>query len=168
VSGGTSVNTIAAEASMLVDIRSNDAQALLATEKQIMAAIESGVREENARWGSTGIRAVPRLVGDRAAGRSPADSPILKAGIDAHRALGLPEPAIGTSSTDSNVPIGFGIPAATMNGGGIGGGAHSPGEWYEPVEGWLGPQTVLLTTLALVGVEGAIKPQLVVAPRSTP
>jgi acetylornithine deacetylase/succinyl-diaminopimelate desuccinylase-like protein len=161
VAGGTSVNTIAAEASMLVDIRSNGGPELLATEKLIMAAIQLGVAEENARWSSTGIRAEPKLVGDRPAGQQPvATAPVIQAALQAHKALGLAMPAVGASSTDSNVPISLGIPSATLNGGGIGGGAHSPSEWYEPVEAWLGPQTVMLTTLALVGVEGAAKPQL--------
>lgn len=166
VSGGTSVNTIAAEASMLVDIRSNGGAELLAAEKQVMAAIDRGVAEENARWNATGIRAEPKLVGDRPAGMQMLQTtPVLQAALQAHRALGLAEPAIGTSSTDSNVPISLGIPSATLNGGGIGGGAHSPSEWYEPVDAWLGPQTLLLTTLALVGVDGTSKPQLPVRSR---
>lgn len=162
VSGGTSVNTIAADAQMLVDIRSNGAASLLATEKLVMAAIDQGVAEENARWGSTAIRATPKLVGDRPAGAALPDAPVVKAAVAARKALGLAPATIGTSSTDSNVPIGLGIPAATLNGGGHGGNAHAPDEWYQPVNAWQGPQAILLTALALAGVDGVSKPELAV------
>jgi len=55
---------------------------------------------------------------------------------------------------------GLGIPAITSSGGGVADKAHSLDEWYEPVNAWLGPQGLLLTSLALVGVEGGPKPLL--------
>ena len=45
-------------------------------------------------------------------------------------------------------------------GGGTGGGAHSPGEWFIPLESHLGPQTALLITLSLVGIDGVSTPLL--------
>lgn len=163
VSGGTSVNTIAADAKMLVDIRSNDGPALLATEKEIMAAIDKGVAAENARWGAPEgkrVRSEPKLLGDRPAGMSPTNSPVVRASQQSWKALGLKVPELETASTDANVPIGLGIPAATVSGGGEGGGAHGPDEWYKPVDAWQGPQALLLSTLALAGVEGVTKPEL--------
>lgn len=82
------------------------------------------------------------------------------AAVGAYVALGLNEPRLDFSSTDSNVPLGLGIPAATLNGGGIGDKAHSPDEWYEHVNAWQGPQILLLTTLRLAGIAGASKPSL--------
>jgi acetylornithine deacetylase/succinyl-diaminopimelate desuccinylase-like protein len=162
VSGGTSVNTIASDAKMLVDIRSNDAAALLATEKEIMAAIGKGVTEENVRWkaGDKVVRFDARLLGDRPAGVSPPDSPVVRVSAQSWKALGLAEPTLETASTDANVPIGLGIPAATVSGGGEGGGAHGPDEWFKPVDAWQGPQTLLLTTLALAGMDGVTRPEL--------
>ena len=165
VSGGTSVNTIASDAKMLVDIRSNSAQSLAETEKLVMAAIEKGAAEENARWSSSGIRFEAKLLGDRPAGTSPPGSPVTQAALQAWKALRLPAPEIETASTDSNVAIHLGIPAATLSGGGEGGGAHGPDEWYKPVDAYHGPQTLLLTTLALVGVEKVTSPQLPVRSR---
>ena len=52
ISGGTSVNAIAAKAQMLLDMRSNGQEELLATEKKILALIEAGAEEENARSGN--------------------------------------------------------------------------------------------------------------------
>lgn len=51
VNGGTSVNVIAAEASMLVDMRSVDSKALADLSAKFHQAIEEAVLEENARWG---------------------------------------------------------------------------------------------------------------------
>jgi acetylornithine deacetylase/succinyl-diaminopimelate desuccinylase-like protein len=163
VSGGTSVNTIAADAKMLVDIRSNDGPALLATEKDIMAAIERGVAAENVRWNAAAekrVRFEPKLLGDRPAGVSPAGSAVVRVSGEAWKALGFAIPELETASTDANVPIGLGIPAATVSGGGEGGGAHGPDEWYKPVEAWQGPQALLLSTLALVGLDGVTRPEL--------
>jgi hypothetical protein len=57
-----------------------------------------------------------------------------------------------------------GIPAVTIGGGGEGGDAHTTGEWYQPTESHLGPQSALLLVLALAGLEGVTKPML--APRT--
>jgi tripeptide aminopeptidase len=166
VSGGTSVNTIASDAKMLLDIRSNDAQALMDAEKLLMAAIEKGVAEENARWSATnGVRFESKLLGDRPAGMSLPDSPVTRAALQSWKGLGLTEPAIDAASTDSNVAINLGIPAATLSGGGEGGGIHGPDEWYAPVDSYRGPQTLLLTTLMLVGVDKLASPQLPVRKR---
>lgn len=51
VNGGTSVNVIAAEASMLIDMRSVDAGALADLSAKFHQAIKDAVTEENARWG---------------------------------------------------------------------------------------------------------------------
>jgi acetylornithine deacetylase/succinyl-diaminopimelate desuccinylase-like protein len=67
---------------------------------------------------------------------------------------------LNISSTDSNVPMSLGIPAITLSGGGDGGGAHSPDEWFSPVDSHLGPQTAFLTILALAGIEGVADPIL--------
>ena len=74
--------------------------------------------------------------------------------------MGIEVRAIQASSTDSNLPISMGIPAATLGGGGAGSGAHSPGEWYTPIKSYDGPQSVLLTVLGLVGIKGAGEPLL--------
>lgn len=165
VSGGTGVTAIAAEAAMSVDIRSNDAQDLSALEARIFAAVDAAVIAENARWGSTEIRAERKLVGDRPASARIVDEALVDAAAGAYVALGMPAPVQRFASTDSNVPLSLGIPAATMEGGGIGGKAHSPDEWYEHVNAWLGPQTLLLTTLRLAGLRGVSKPAL---PRAKP
>ncbi|MGL4229750.1 MAG: M20/M25/M40 family metallo-hydrolase, partial [Casimicrobium sp.] len=89
------------------------------------------------------------------------DSLITQVGVRSAQHFGVKEPFTAASSTDSNTPIALGIPALTLGGGGIGGGSHSPGEWYSPLNAWLGPQNALLVTLALTGVDGVSEPLLV-------
>jgi acetylornithine deacetylase/succinyl-diaminopimelate desuccinylase-like protein len=167
VGGGTSVNAIAADAELGLDMRSESTDALNKLEKQMLALAQQAADEENARWnmkpGNNAITASIKLVGDRPAGTQPATSPVIDSARAAITSRGIEVRALATSSTDSNLPISLGIPAATVGGGGNGGGAHAPGEWYSPTAGYLGPQTILLTVLGLVGVagpEGATKPLL--------
>jgi tripeptide aminopeptidase len=161
ISGGNGITSIAAEASMRIDIRSDDARELAALEQRILAAVDEAVIAENARWGSQSLRSERKLVGDRPASAGAVDPAVAAAAVGAYVALGLPEPVLSFASTDSNVPLGLGIPAATLNGGGRGDKAHSLDEWYEHVNAWQGPQTILLTTLRLSGLQGVSKPALV-------
>jgi acetylornithine deacetylase/succinyl-diaminopimelate desuccinylase-like protein len=71
-----------------------------------------------------------------------------------------PRVTFAGSSTDSNLAMSLGIPAVTVGGGGEGGNWHSRNEWYKPVDAWLGPQSALLTILALTGLDGVSKPAL--------
>ena len=68
---------------------------------------------------------------------------------NAARSLGFPVPAGIAASTDATGPIGLGIPALAIDGGGRGDGAHSLSEWYEDGDrGYLGPQWALLIAVA--------------------
>ncbi len=154
VAGGTSVNSIAADAVFALDMRSNDAAELAKLEERAKAAALAAVAEENARWQNGEVSVEFKLIGDRPVGRTPADSPIVQVAALAFDKVGVELQELGTSSTDSNVPMSLGIPAITIAGGGEGGGAHSPEEWFAPGNSWVGPQTAFLTILALVGVEG--------------
>jgi tripeptide aminopeptidase len=161
VRGGTSVNAIAKEARMAVDIRSNSADELMRLEARIIAIVRDAVAQENKRWGSDKIAVEIKLIGDRPAGATPADTPIVMA---ARRALAAVAPGaaieLAASSTDSNIAMSLGIPAVTIGAGGEGGGQHSLSEWYKPTEAHLGPQNALLTLLLLAGLDGVSKPVL--------
>jgi tripeptide aminopeptidase len=165
VRGGTSVNAIAKEARMAVDIRSNASAALLQLEERILAIMQQAVAQENRRWGSDKIAVEVKLIGDRPAGATPPASPIVEA---ARRAVAKVAPGkaieLAASSTDSNIAMSLGIPAVTIGAGGEGGGQHSLGEWYKPTDAHLGPQNALLTVLTLAGLAGVSDPVL---PRRT-
>ncbi len=64
------------------------------------------------------------------------------------------------SSTESDGHMSLGIPAIAVDGGGEGGGAHSPDEWFVPADSHLGPQASLLVILGLAGIDGVSDAQL--------
>ena len=159
--GGTSVNAIAAEAELGLDMRSNSAVELKKLEDRIMALAREAADDENKRWDKKDVIKVEfKLVGDRPAGAGEMESPMVQAARRGVAAVGGEVRNIAASSTDSNLPISLGIPAVTLGSGGVGGGSHGPGEWYSPVNAWLGPQMTLLTMLSLVGVDGVTTPLL--------
>ncbi|MEQ1595926.1 MAG: M20/M25/M40 family metallo-hydrolase [Casimicrobium sp.] len=161
VKGGTSVNAIAADAEIGLDMRSNSAAELAKLEEKMLAIARAAADEENARWKQPGrVKAEIKLVGDRPAGAQSRDSVITQVAVRSEQTFGLKDFYISAASTDSNTPISMGIPAVTLSGGGIGGGSHSPAEWYSPLNAWRGPQNVFQVTLALVGVDGVSEPLL--------
>ncbi|MDB5566243.1 MAG: peptidase, partial [Tardiphaga sp.] len=161
VSGGTSVNAIAAEARMAVDMRSNSTEELLKLEARLLDLVKQAAAEENQRWHSDKITVEIKLIGDRPAGIVAEDSPIVQATQRAVTVLTrAPRVTFAGSSTDSNLAMSLGIPAVTIGGGGEGGNWHSRNEWYRPVNAWFGPQNALLTMLVLSGLDGVTKPML--------
>lgn len=163
VSGGTSVNAIASEARMTVDMRSNSSEELLKLEGRLLEMIKEAVAEENTRWKSDRLSVEIKLIGDRPAGLVALDSPMVQA---VQRSVAViargPRATFAGSSTDSNLAISLGIPAVTISGGGEGGNWHSLNEWYRPTNAWHGPQNALVTILALMGLDGVTKPTLAV------
>lgn len=163
VSGGTSVNAIASEARMAVDMRSNSTDELLKLEATLLDLVKQAVAEENARWKSDKLSVEIKLIGDRPAGIVELDSPIVQATRRAVTTItGAPRVTFAGSSTDSNLAMSMGIPAVTIGGGGDGGNWHSRNEWYRPVDAWYGPQNALLTILMLTGLDGVTRPALLV------
>jgi tripeptide aminopeptidase len=161
VRGGTSVNAIAGEARMAVDMRSNSTEELLKLEARLLDLIREAANEENKRWNSDKITVEINLIGDRPAGIIAEDSPIIQATRRAVTAITrAPRVTFTGSSTDSNLAMSIGVPSVTLGGGGEGGNWHSLNEWYKPTDAYLGPQNALLTILVLSGLEGVTQPIL--------
>ena len=154
VSGGTSVNSIPYEGIVEVDMRSESAAALAALDARFQTAIREALREELARWPNSRVPLTMVLdtIGLRPAGAQPDSARIVRVAVETARSLGFPITP-NASSTDSNVPIGLGIPAITLDAAGRGRGAHSLTESYEDgPNGYLGPQWVVLVVATLAGV----------------
>jgi acetylornithine deacetylase/succinyl-diaminopimelate desuccinylase-like protein len=149
VGGGTSVNAIAADAWMEVDMRSADRDALRALDARFHEAVEAALAAENARWGNRGrLSVITTLVSDRPAGRLVSDAPIVAAAVSVTRALGLPV-ELTEGSTDANLPMSLDIPAITIDAGGDGTGAHSLAETFDTTDSWQGTERALLAAIAL-------------------
>jgi acetylornithine deacetylase/succinyl-diaminopimelate desuccinylase-like protein len=122
IGGGTSVNTIAPEAWMLVDMRSEDAMALAALEQDVRAVIgEGAVRGQ--------CSVAVEVVGDRPAGGLPLQADLPQKALAVLRALGIPT-FTEAGSTDANVPLSAGIPAVCI-GVKRGGDAHRVTDFVE-------------------------------------
>jgi acetylornithine deacetylase/succinyl-diaminopimelate desuccinylase-like protein len=149
IGGGTSINAIPFDAWMEVDMRSSDAASLADVDRRVHAAIDAAVAAENARWSRVDqVKVETALVGDRPAGRTAADSPIVRAALSVSSALGI-EARLGEGSTDSNYPMSLGVAAVTISGGGVGRNAHALDESFETTDSWKGTARALLLTLAL-------------------
>ena len=140
IHGGTTVNTIAAEADMLVDMRSVDTRALASLEQRVLAIVDRAAKEGAGQ-------AKLEMVGDRPAGSIPADHPVVRTCRAVHQALGLrtfSEPA----STDHNVPLGMGLPGVCLS---ITEGAneHRLDEYIETGQIPTGVKNILLAAVAL-------------------
>jgi tripeptide aminopeptidase len=154
VRGGTSVNSIPADVSMDVDLRSESCAELKKIDDAFLAIVRDAVTEEN-RMRSTRegrIEADPKVIGERPCGETPRDAPIVQSAAAAIRAFGL-TPAFNFSSTDANVPMNLGIPAITIGRGGPGGRGHSPDEWVD-VEPGANARNVQVALAILLTVAG--------------
>src|SRR5205814_374750 len=140
VGGGTSVNSIPFEGWMEVDMRSSDPASLASVDANFHKAVDAALSEENERWGTPRmIAATKELVGDRPAGSTPENSPIVQTTLAVNRALGFAA-RLGEGSTDSNLPMSLKIPAVTIGAGGRGTGAHSIDEAFDTTDSWQGTQ----------------------------
>ena len=179
VDGGTSVNSIAISATMLVDLRSYDKKKLDALDSEFKTAVNNAVDEENARWTRdrekysdkyTQPGASPladnivvcsiKKVGDRPVAVQNENAPIVQLCTEVFKFLDTPYKLRQPESTDANVAISLGIPGITLGVGGIGGGSHSNAEWYSPDNLSDGQKRLLLYVMALLGVEGVSEPLL--------
>lgn len=156
VQGGQTVNSISASASMDVDMRSESATAIADLDKRMQAAFKKALADEIARWPGSKVPLSLQIdtIGIRPAGVTPDSAFIVRTALAAGKKMGVYTP-LTPSSTDANIAINLGIPAITIDGGGIGQGAHALDEWYDDrSDGYKGAQWVMLFVLGLTGVNG--------------
>jgi acetylornithine deacetylase/succinyl-diaminopimelate desuccinylase-like protein len=150
VGGGTSINSIPAEAWMEVDLRSEDPRSLARLAEAVEREVRAAAQVENARRrpDSPSLRVEMHVIGDRPAGATREEAPIVQAAMWATRSVGA-RPELSASSTDANVPISLGIPSVTLGAGGESGGIHTLGEWYTDRDSTRALERALLTLLAV-------------------
>jgi tripeptide aminopeptidase len=125
-SGGISVNTIAAEASFELDLRSESVSVLAELDEKAQMLISSASKSN--------VEIVAKKIGDRPAGEMPVSHPLAKLAADALVQQGI-EPVLTIGSTDANIPLSRGYPTICV-GITTGDGAHTMGEYIDvaPVE----------------------------------
>jgi tripeptide aminopeptidase len=121
-SGGTSINTIAAHAYCLLDLRSEDRNTLDALASDVEATVHAANHP-----GRVTLKA--SLVGQRPVGALSASHPLVRLAMRCLDEHGIqPYPNIG--STDANLPLSRGLPAICL-GLTTGSGAHTTGEMID-------------------------------------
>jgi tripeptide aminopeptidase len=142
ITGGTSINTIAAEASLQLDLRSLSPSVLGMVSKQV----EDLVAVENLKAGEEAYISA-EVIGERPAGEISAEHPLVRLAIECHFQNGI-DPKLNVGSTDANIPISCGFPAICM-GLTTGGGAHTTSEYIDipPIGQGLGILVDLIQTL---------------------
>jgi acetylornithine deacetylase/succinyl-diaminopimelate desuccinylase-like protein len=126
ISGGTSVNVIAADATLDLDLRSEGRESLA----ELIATVDEIIH--NANRPDVSIEA--HVIGQRPAGEISPNHPLVKLGEECLREQGI-NPILTSGSTDANVPLSKGYPAVVL-GISTGGSAHTVHEFIhtEPVE----------------------------------
>jgi acetylornithine deacetylase/succinyl-diaminopimelate desuccinylase-like protein len=149
VEGGLSINSIPAMARTKLDLRSESTARIDALVEALGSVVERAREMENRRATGSKLTARIREIGARPGGRLADDSSLLAhiRAVDAH--LGI-RARIDCASTDANVPLSLGIPAIAIGAGGLGGGAHTTSEWYQPEGRDLGLKRILLTLMLLL------------------
>jgi acetylornithine deacetylase/succinyl-diaminopimelate desuccinylase-like protein len=119
IAGGYSVNTIAAEAYLELDLRSEGIHSLA----ELTARVKALVRRAN----RPGVEMDAELIGQRPVGEIPAHHPLVVKAVRSLEELGL-QPCLNIGSTDANLPLSEGIPAVCI-GLTTGRGAHTLDEY---------------------------------------
>jgi tripeptide aminopeptidase len=119
ISGGTSVNVIASEASLDLDLRSEGQESLAA----LVSAVDKLIHKSN----RSGVSVEAQVIGQRPVGEISVSHPFVLLAKDCLREQGL-EPGLISGSTDANVPLSRGYPAIVL-GVTTGGSAHTVHEY---------------------------------------
>ena len=124
--GGTSINAIAADAWLELDLRSESPQVLTELAQTVEQLVETVSRPE--------IQFEAQVIGRRPAGELPVSHPLIQLAQNCLKEQGI-EPKLIIGSTDANVPLSLGVPAVVL-GVTNGSGAHTTGEFIntEPIE----------------------------------
>ncbi len=138
IEGGQSINTIATEAGLWLDLRSEESAALTRFEREVRKIVDTASKPN--------LTFNIDVVGDRPAGSIPTAHNLVQMALAALEQTGV-KGTLENGSTDANVPLASGCPAVTI---GItrGGNAHRMDEYIEVSPIASGMRQLLLLTLA--------------------
>jgi acetylornithine deacetylase/succinyl-diaminopimelate desuccinylase-like protein len=121
IEGGTSVNTIAREASLSLDLRSESPEALNAIDARVQAIFGG--------FNRNGTQLESRVTSNRPSGSLARDHALVQLAARALSDIGL-SPTLEGGSTDANIPLSLGLPCVCI-GLTHGANAHRPDEYIE-------------------------------------
>lgn len=121
IEGGQSVNSIATDANLTLDMRSEAAAPLATLEAEVRRLLDANA--------VPGVEFRVEVVGDRPAGSILTTHPLARAAAEALEATKT-TPAFHSGSTDANYPLAVGLPAVTI-GITTGGNAHRLDEFID-------------------------------------
>ncbi len=126
ISGGTGVNVLAPEATLELDVRSEDPQALDGLVRRVEEIVQAANRE--------GVQSQMGMIGQRPAGQIAQDHPLVRLAEQCLSERGL-RASFTSGSTDANIPLSRGYPALVL-GITTGGSAHTVQEYIDisPIE----------------------------------
>lgn len=119
MSGGTSVNTIAAEAHLELDLRSENFDTLNRLEESVQSILQE--------FRYSGVEISAELIGDRPVGEISQSDPLVELVVRGLESVGI-QPRLNIGSTDANIPLSLGYPAVCL-GLTTGNGAHTVNEY---------------------------------------
>lgn len=123
ISGGTSINTIAPQAMLELDLRSESERALKNLVGKVLDLVAAANRPN--------MSITAELIGQRPAGKISADHPLVKLARACLEEQGI-QPNLSIGSTDANIPLSCGLPAICI-GLTTGQGAHTVHEFINTV-----------------------------------
>lgn len=123
IEGGSTINTIARRASMLLDLRSENPEALKEIVGQVEALATGTLYAQD-------IIIEMKQIGSRPAGRIGRRTPLVRWATAALKEVGCLELEYTMASTDANIPLSHGLPAVCI-GLSRSGNTHRPDEYME-------------------------------------
>jgi len=105
IQGGTTVNTIAPSAYLLLDLRAEDHNTLLRITDKARSIVHSYARN--------GVTVALEQIGSRPAGEIPPDHPLVQLAMQVLHSLNLSS-SLEIGSTDANIPLNCGYPAVCI------------------------------------------------------
>lgn len=139
IAGGTSINTIAAQASFELDLRSENPETLQGLVRSAETLFEQAKRP--------GVQIQAEMIGQRPAGDIPKTEPLPKLAARVLQAQGV-QPQFNIGSTDANIPLSRGLPCVCI-GLTRGGGAHTLGEYIETAPLQLGLEQLAMLVVSV-------------------
>ncbi|MEO1287475.1 MAG: M20/M25/M40 family metallo-hydrolase, partial [Chloroflexota bacterium] len=138
VDGGSAINAIGTEASLWLDMRSEEQSSLSQLRDQVYKIVDSLKR--------AGLTFDIEVVGNRPAGSVSSNHPLVLGSLTTLAHLGI-RGSLETGSTDGNIPLADGCPTVTI---GItrGGNAHRLDEYIETKPVKMGMKQLITLTLA--------------------